>query len=72
MWGELSSVVGPVGEGYKRGIPDLMDGHLLLQLRYSCLACIYMASCLLNVCRVVLGRDFCGASCLGASFLWGE
>ena len=27
------------------------------------------ASCLLKVGRVVLGRVFCGASCLGASFM---
>ena len=30
------------------------------------------ASCLLNVGRDVLGRVFFGASCLGASCLWGE
>ena len=30
------------------------------------------ASCLLNVGRVVSVRDFFGASCLGASCLWGE
>ena len=30
------------------------------------------ASCLLNVGRVVLWNVFFGASCLGASCLWGE
>ena len=49
---------------------DELPYELSSECGASCL--LNAASCLLNVGRVVLGGVFFGASCLGASCLWGE